>query len=247
MIDWFTVAAQIVNFLILLALLKRFLYRPILTHMEARRRYIESALSEAGQIQAKAERLIAAYQEKLAALEARRATLLEEARHAAQSERQALLEQARLEVEERRRQWRKALEDEQAAWLRELKALVAEQVIEIARKALQDLAGQELEERQIAAFLHQLATLPDEQRRLLVESEDDWIVATSFALAPERRAQIQAALKQINPKIAVRFEQRKELICGLALEAGGRVWRWHLAAWLDKLEARLQQAWLPVA
>ncbi|HMR03616.1 MAG TPA: F0F1 ATP synthase subunit B, partial [Candidatus Competibacter phosphatis] len=46
-IDWFTVAAQIVNFLLLVWLLKRFLYRPVLDAMAARQQKIAAALEEA--------------------------------------------------------------------------------------------------------------------------------------------------------------------------------------------------------
>lgn len=242
MIDWLTVTAQIANFLVLVALLTRFLYRPIVANMEARQQHIEARLNEAGQIQAKAERLIAAYREKLAELEEERIKLLEKARREAAAEREALLEKARLEVEEKRSQWQQALAQEQEALLRKLKTLVAEQVVELARKALLDLAGQALEERLIESFLEKLAALPEAQRRLLMESGDDWVVVTGFPLKPAMREQIQAALARLRPGVIAQFEQRDDLVCGIALEAGGRVWRWHLAAYLDELEARLQQA-----
>lgn len=242
MIDWLTVTAQIANFLILIALLTRFLYRPIIANMEARKQHIETRLHEAEQVQAKAERLIAAYRGKLTALEEDRTRLLVEARREAEAEREALLEKARLEVEEKRRQWQQALALEQAALLRELKTLVAEQVVELARKALRDLAGQELEERLIESFLQKLSALSDEQRRILVEGGDDWVVVTGFPLEPVVREQVLAALERLKPGVVVQFEQRDELVCGIALEAGGRVWRWNLAAYLDELEARLAQA-----
>ncbi len=241
MVDWLTVTAQIANFLILIALLTRFLYRPISANMEARKQHIEARLNEAGQVQAKAERLIAAYREKLTALEEDRTRLLGEARREAAAEREALLEKARLEVEEKRRQWQQALAREQAALLRELKTLVAEQVVELARKALRDLAGQELEERLIDSCLQQLSALPDEQRRLL-ESATDWVVVTSLPLPPAMRERIQAALERLRPGVVAQFEQRGDLVCGIALEASGRLWRWNLAAYLDELEARLRQA-----
>ncbi len=241
-VDWLTVTAQIVNFLILIALLNRFLYRPIVANMEARKQHIEQRLSEAGQIQAKAERLIATYREKLAALEEDRTRLLEEARREAQSQRQAMLEQARLEVEEKRRQWRQALASEQEALLRELKTLVAEQVVELARKSLRDLAGLELEKHIIESFLHRLDAFPDEQRRDLVGSGGEWVVVTGFPLDQRSAERIRAALERLRPGVLARFEQRDDLVCGVALEAGGRVWRWNLAAYLDELEARLRQA-----
>ncbi len=108
-VDWLTVAAQIVNFLILAALLKRFLYRPIVTTMAARQHYIDQQLQEARHLKAQAERLIAAYRRRLEDLEAERRHLIDQARREAETERQALLEKARIEVEEKRRQWREDL------------------------------------------------------------------------------------------------------------------------------------------
>jgi len=47
LIDWFTVVAQVVNFLILVWLLKRFLYRPILNAIDAREKRIATKLADA--------------------------------------------------------------------------------------------------------------------------------------------------------------------------------------------------------
>ena len=46
-IDWLTVVAQIVNFLVLVYLLKRFLYGPILQAMDDRQAGIAARLQEA--------------------------------------------------------------------------------------------------------------------------------------------------------------------------------------------------------
>ena len=47
LIDWFTVIAQIVNFLVLVYLLKRFLYKPIIKAMDGREQRIAGRLEEA--------------------------------------------------------------------------------------------------------------------------------------------------------------------------------------------------------
>jgi F-type H+-transporting ATPase subunit b len=47
LIDWFTVGAQVVNFLILVWLLKRFLYKPILHAIDERERRIAKELADA--------------------------------------------------------------------------------------------------------------------------------------------------------------------------------------------------------
>ena len=50
LIDWFTVLAQIVNFLILVALMKRFLYGPLIAAIDAREQSIAARLAEGGSI-----------------------------------------------------------------------------------------------------------------------------------------------------------------------------------------------------
>ncbi len=47
LINWFTVLAQIVNFLILVYLLKRFLYGPIIRAMQEREKKIARRLQDA--------------------------------------------------------------------------------------------------------------------------------------------------------------------------------------------------------
>ncbi|KXJ40036.1 MAG: hypothetical protein AXA67_13440 [Methylothermaceae bacteria B42] len=243
MIDWITVIAQIVNFLILLALLKRFLYRPIVANMEARERYIESRLNEAARLRAKAERMIATYRQKLEAIETQRQEILKQACQEAESERQALLEKAREEVAQKRLQWMQELAQEQAALLNELKNVLTEQLLELSRKALRDLADFDLETLMVKKFLQQLASLSLEQKRLLMESgENVWKVTTSFTLKDTQRQQIESALKQLRSDITIEFDLQPNLLCGIALEADGRIWHWNLAAYLDELESSLKQA-----
>jgi F-type H+-transporting ATPase subunit b len=55
LIDWFTVGAQAVNFLILVWLLKRFLYRPVLAAIDAREKKIAAQLADAAQREARAQ------------------------------------------------------------------------------------------------------------------------------------------------------------------------------------------------
>ena len=60
-IDWVTVAAQAVNFLVLVWLLKRFLYRPILDGIDARERDIEARVTAAATAKAEADAAAASH------------------------------------------------------------------------------------------------------------------------------------------------------------------------------------------
>ena len=241
-VDWLTVTAQIVNFLILAALLRRFLYRPIVATMTARQHHIERQLQEARHLKVQAERLIATYRQRLEEVERQRRQLLDQAKAEAERERQALLDQARLAVEEKRRQWLEELAREQADLVRELERLVAENVVVLGRKAFADLAGRRLEECLVEVFIERLDALPEAQKRQLAEAADSvWTVATAQPLSSGLQRRIEAALRRFNPKATIRFVQRDELILGIALEAAERLWSWNLAAYLERLEVALQQ------
>jgi F-type H+-transporting ATPase subunit b len=166
-LDWFTTVAQIVNFLILVALLKRFLYGPIVRAMDSREARITARLHEAEDKLAVAEQQMALYHDRLHELDARRDTLLVQAREDAEAQRQHLLEQARQEVQQAQARWRTMLQQERMAFLQELRQQAGQQVCAVARQALTDLASVDLERAVVDHFLDRLQGVDDEVRYTL--------------------------------------------------------------------------------
>src|SRR5580658_3608803 len=95
LIDWFTVGAQALNFLILAWLLERFLYKPILAAIDAREKRIAAELADADARKAEAQKERDEYERKNREFEQQRATLMSKAVDEAKAERQRLLEEAR--------------------------------------------------------------------------------------------------------------------------------------------------------
>src|SRR5512133_960681 len=95
LIDWFTVLAQVVNFLILVWLLKRFLYRPILDAIDAREKRIAKELADADAKKAEAQKERDAFWHKNEAFDRERAALFGKVTDEAKAERQRLLDDAR--------------------------------------------------------------------------------------------------------------------------------------------------------
>src|SRR3984885_2421104 len=94
-IDWFTVIAQAVNFLILVWLLKRFLYRPILDAIDERKKGMASQLAEAEARTAQAQKERDDFQHRNQAFDQERAALVKKATDEANAERRRLLDEAR--------------------------------------------------------------------------------------------------------------------------------------------------------
>src|ERR1700684_3100435 len=95
LIDWFTVGAQVLNFLILVWLMKRFLYKPILHAIDEREKRVAAELANADAKKAEAQKEHDEFQHKNAEFDQQRAALLTKATGEAQAESQRLLDEAR--------------------------------------------------------------------------------------------------------------------------------------------------------
>lgn len=247
LIDWFTVAAQIVNFLILVALLRYFLYGRIKRAMHERQQRIAARLEEAEHRRQEADEQAASYGQKQQELEAQRAELMAQARAEADARRQELLEQARADLDRTRDRWQEALRREQAAFLRDLRQRTTQQVYATARRALTDLAGDELEHRILTVFLERLQTLDAPAWEALIAAPQDpepsLLIRSAFDLPHEARQRLLALLREhLGEAVEVHFETSPDLLCGIEMQSNGQKIAWSLEHYLEGLEEHLSAA-----
>ena len=241
LIDWFTVGAQALNFLILVWLLRRYLYRPILTAIDAREKRIAAELADAAAKQAEATKERDEFNRKNQELEKNRAVLLKAATDAAEVERQRLLGDARNDADAVRAQREAALRNEQRALSQNLVRWTQNQVFAIARKALSDLAGTSLEERMSDAFVQRLRGLTGPAQEglatALKSSTQPVSLRSAFDLPPAQRTALQTAINEtFSADIHLQFETVPELVGGIELSANGQKVAWSIADYLATLE-----------
>lgn len=240
LIDWFTVGAQTLNFLILVWLLKRFLYQPILDAIDAREKRIAAELADADQKKTAALKERDAYLRKNAEFDRQRATLMAQASSEAKAERQRLLDLTRQDADALRSKRQDALRAEQDDWNDEISHLICDEVFSIARKTLGDLAGTTLEERMGAMFAQRLRALAPEQKAGLAKalaSVASVSVRSAFALSLAQQSAIQAALDEtFATRAQVLYEARPELISGIELIADGWKVNWNIADYLASMK-----------
>jgi len=109
LINWFTVIAQIANFLILVALLKYLLYNRIIKAMDERERKIQVRLKEAEEKEQAAEREVQSLREKNRDFDEKREYMLEQAKKEADARRKELIQEARQAATNLRLVWQEAL------------------------------------------------------------------------------------------------------------------------------------------
>jgi len=241
LIDWFTVSAQVVNFLILVWLLKRFLYKPILHAIDEREKRIAKELADADTKKTEAEKERQEFQKKNEELDQQRDELLSKAKDEAQAERQRLLEESRQAAGALRAKQQDALKREQESLHDEITRRTREEVFAIARKTLTDLAGTSLEERMSEVFTRRLRELNDEAKEGLAKAlktlSDPVLVRSAFELPSEQRAAIQRALNEtFSADMQVRFETAPDVISGIELTTNGQKVAWSIAEYLSSLE-----------
>jgi len=243
LIDWFTVGAQLLNFAILVWLLRHFLYRPILTAIDAREKRIAAESADAAAKQVAASQEHASFELKSAAFDQQRAALLAQATADANAQRERLLNEARESAAALRATQAKALLREQQNLSAALTRLASDEVFAIARRALRDLAATDLEERIGAIFTRRLGALDADARTTLAgairTSAEPALLRTGFALPPTERATVQNALNEtFAADVRVRYETAPTVICGIELSVGGQKLGWSIAEYLATLEQK---------
>ena len=244
LIDPFTVAAQIVNFLILIWLLRRLLYGPITRAMAAREKRIRDELADARRLRDEAQAEGERYRQLTAAFESAESDRLAEARAELETWRHDHTQAVRTEVEVMRQRWQQALEQEKEAFLLELGRRAGSEVLAVTRRALRELADSDLEGRVMVRFLAQLQSLsPDDRQRLVAAAREDGgeiHVRTAYPLSEADRDQLRAGITgALGPDLTPRFDTRPELVSGVELRAGGVKVAWAIGDYLDSLEDAL--------
>jgi F-type H+-transporting ATPase subunit b len=242
--DWFTVAAQIINFLILVVLLKRFLYAPIIRVMNEREQNIAAKLEHARITKEEADREMETYRQKMDELHQNRQQLFDKAQSEVETWRLENIEKARVDVDEAQQRWRQALQQQQEAFISELRHRSTDQVLVLARKALADLANADLEKQIVAIFIERVQDLDEENITRLKEaaknSEKELVVSSAFELDPEMQETMKIAIaEKMNGADEVAFEVSPETICGIELKASDYVVSWSLKSYLDSLAERI--------
>lgn len=244
--DWLTVAAQIVNFLVLVWLLQRFLYRPITDAMRRREKRIEERLSEARATRQDAEDEARRFREKQDELEAGKDEILRAARKDADTLRDRLEQDLREEIEEKRAAWARHLDAERDEFVRGLQRQAGRQLVRITGRVLNDYAGADVADRVGDRFVARLQDLDEDRRGRLADaarrSDDPAIVQTGGPIDSATKGRMTRAIHEaLSTDIDVDYREDEDLVLGVRLVIGDQRLEWSAAHHLDHIEAELNE------
>jgi F-type H+-transporting ATPase subunit b len=238
---------QIVNFLILVLLLRVFLFKRVVRAMDRREKKIASHFEEAERAEAEAREQANALQQEREQLDSKRDGMLQAARAEAEKLRTQLSDEARKQVGHQAAQWREQLAREKESFLAGIRQHAGRQVTAIAKRALADLADAQLEQHIVRVLLQRLADLDDEDRRklaeLLADAQDTLTVATAWETPEADRNRITEAIrKHVARDVKTVFEAAPELTCGIELRVGGREVSWTIDSYVQGIRDEMAAA-----
>jgi len=224
-LDWSTLALEVLNFLVLVWLLQRFLYKPILSVVSARQAAIGESARRAEQIESKARELQAQYEARLQDWEQERARAREALTEELQGERARALDVLHQNLEEERRKAAVLDERRRAEETAQNERLAIEQAAAFARRLLAGLAGPEVEARLVQMAIEELQHLPEARRsalrQALIASREPPTVCTAYSVLPAQREALNLALRSVvEGARECRFCEESALLAGVRINVG---------------------------
>lgn len=230
-LSWTTFILEIINFLVLVWILKHFLYKPVLNVIARRRADIDKRLKDAQEMQSKADALQQKYEGRLSDWEQERKEAREKLRSEIDSERQARLEKLDGEIAQRQQQSEVADARRLADSERKIEAQALLHGARFATRLLEQGAGPETQQRLVAMLTGELSDLSEKSvaaiRRQLAEDTGKISIGSAFPLEEEERSRIEQALQRVfNQADKPEYTVDADLLAGIRITIGA----WELDA-----------------
>jgi F-type H+-transporting ATPase subunit b len=245
-INWFTVIAQVINFLILVWLLKKFLYKPILDAIDEREKKIAAQIKDAEDKKAAATTLQTDLTKKTNDFDQQKKALMDKATAEANTEKDKLLEKARSDASDLQAKLANAAKENQHSQNLAIAQKTQQEVLAITKKALAEIASVSLDEQSANTFVKRLNESDDEEKKQFVDAfksnSNAILVRSAFDMPAEQQQKINTAVETIlGIKTKLQFKTTPDLISGVELTTNGYKLAWSFSGYLDSLEKNIAE------
>jgi F-type H+-transporting ATPase subunit b len=243
-IDWFTVIAQVINFLILVWLLKKFLYKPILNAVNEREKKISDNLNDAASQKKAAQKEQDDFKKKNDDFDTQKKGLLDKAVADANAEKDKLITAAKANADALGASMEKEFKEKQDQDKKNLAENTQKQVFAITRKAFTDLASVSLESQSVDTFIKHLTNEKKPEKQKFIDAfkvnSNAILVKSAFNFPKKEQTDLTDAVnKLLGSKIELQFKTAPELISGIELSTNGYKVAWSFSEYLNELEKNI--------
>jgi F-type H+-transporting ATPase subunit b len=244
-IDWWTLALQTVNVLILIWILARFFFRPVADIVAKRQNQTNKLFADAEAARKQAAATRSEAEKARAEIAAERDRLRADAQKSAKAEKANLLEQAAQDVAKLRRESEAAIARDRAAAEKQVVDHASMLSIDIARRLLERLPANLALDAFLAALCGEIGKLPPEALSgftAAATSGRPIEVVTPAPLSKKETGQVRDALKQaFGQELPLAFHSEPELLAGIELQGHNVILRNSWRADLERIREELSR------
>ncbi len=240
-VNWFTVVAQIINFLVLVWLMKKYLYKPILDAIDEREKKIAAELADARNKMVEAKKERDDFQKKNEVFDDHKKEMMDQAASDAAEERRKLLDLAQKEAATAKQKMEDASRDLQENLNEQFAEKTQQQVFSIAKKALAELASTTLEQQSVQVFIGKINSLAGKDKKEFIDAfhsdSNPVLINSAFELSEKEQKSIEIAIADLLGENGdYEFKSNSKMISGIELATNGYKLSWSFSAYIDSLE-----------
>lgn len=242
-IDPVTFVAQLVNLSILIFLMYKLLYRPLLNAIDTREAKISAEVKAARDGMMEAERRLSDLDRRKREIEAEKNEVINAAYKEAEELRVRLEKDVRNETAMKRAAWMEELAVERRNIENELRSMIIDNFAAFSKKALSDLADADLQTGMLSVLKEKFDALPDEKKAKMKGGKTAEVF-TAYPLDDKNKRNVTAFLTDKMGISAdnVTFKEKSALLCGMEIQTNGNVLSWNLDAYLNAFSQNMSEA-----
>lgn len=242
-IDLVTFVAQLVNLAILIFLLYKLLYKPLLNAIDTREQRISNAVKKASDDMKLAEDKVKELEKKEAEIETERSEILNRTYNEVADLRVQLEKNVRDEIDQKRKIFISELENERQAISNELQTMFVENFVAFSQKAMVDLANKTLEEQIISSLDKKFDMMSKEDQKKFF-GNNDYVVTTKFSLSEDAKHVVEQFVEKRLQGICtcIKYEQSEDVLCGICIASNGNELSWNLKEYLMSFSQAVSEA-----
>lgn len=226
--ELFTIIAQLVNFIVLIFILNKFLYKPVLQTLEKRRNEVKKRIEETEQKLIESEQLKEEYLNKLKVLEQENAELKSKAVQDVKKFKELEIQKAKDDVANRKNKFNEYLDFEEKGLINNFNEKFGSLFVKYSNMLLKSIANSDLEREIINKFVEKINLL-NQQKIDEINSlkSSTVIIRSNNDLTSDLKEFIKATLigKKINFS-NITFEVDTNLILGVEMKIKSYVLSW---------------------
>jgi len=244
-VDILTYLFEIINFFVLLWILKKVLYSPVISILRKRKEYINDSIRKAEEAESRYKKLQKQYEELLKEIKETRKSKLAQITQEVEKEKEKLYNQMKRELDAERQKFLESLEIHKREVLSEIKEETIKTSLELVSKILYNFSDENLHKKLLELAIEGIKNINPEERDNLTEElkeHPNIDIETAYILSKKDIEKIQNTIKEIlGISVKVNQKENKELVAGVKVHLSSKLIDMSIEGQLSAFETLLRK------